>query len=140
MGWAGVFASGAAPGLVKAGVGLIALGGVVVAAVLHRRGHAARQEPALHASTREVARWHLAELERQRELLSNVPRWYLGPFVPGVLVVLAGAWRASPEQGPRVGLTALAMAAVFLGVAALNRRAARQLGERIDALRRSLEG
>jgi hypothetical protein len=139
--WAASFMlRSAAPPLMKAGIVLIALGGLAVAAILRLRGHAARREPPLAASTREALGWHRSELIRQRELLRAVPLWYLGPFVPGVATTLIGAWLTAPGEGLRVALTAALVAVVFAGVALLNRRAASKLDEQIAKLAQGLEG
>lgn len=128
-----------APWLVKTGSVLIGLGAIAVATFLHLRGHAARAEPPLTAPTREVVGWHRSELVRQRDLLRSVPRWYLGPFVPGLALTLVGVWQASPGGAWRVGLGAAFIALVFAGVAWLNSRGARKLDEQIEELGHGLE-
>jgi len=138
--WAGSFALRAGPPLMmRAGMALIAVGALVVASLLRLHGHAARAEPPLAGPTAEVVGWHRSELERQRDLLRKVPLWYLGPFVPGLVVFFAGGWLASPDNRLRIALTGLLTAAVFAGVAALNARAARKLDEQIVELGRGLE-
>jgi hypothetical protein len=130
----------AAPPLMKAGIVLIALGALAVAAILRLRGHAARHEPPLAAPTREALSWHRSELIRQRNLLRAAPLWYLGPFLPGVATTLVGAWLAAPGQGLPVALTAALVALVFAAVALLNRRASSKLDEQIEKLGQGLEG
>jgi hypothetical protein len=128
------------PLIARVSMALLAAGAIVVAAVLRKRGHAASGEPPLAASTREVLGWHRAELTRQRDLLRDVPVWYIGPFVPGVALQLVGDWLASPDQGVYVGLTAALVVAVFVGVALLNLRGARKLDAQIEELGRGVEG
>lgn len=130
----------AAPPVMRAGIVLIALGGLAVAAILRLRGHAASHELPLAAPTREALSWHRSELIRQRDLLRAVPLWYLGPFVPGVATTLVGAWLAAPGQGLPVALTAALVAVVFAAVALLNRRASSKLDEQIAKLEQGLEG
>ena len=78
------------------------------------------------------------ELERQRDLLRSVWRWYLAPMIPGLAVVIAAVARANrhhlkyPEA--LAGICAIFIAAGFLFVASLNRKAARRLQCRIDQL------
>lgn len=138
--WAASFTlRSAAPPVIKAGVVLIALGGLAVTAILRLRGHAATRELSLTAPTREALGWHRSELVRQRDLLRAVPLWYLGPFVPGVATTLVGGWLTNPGQGLRVALSAAFVALVFAGVALLNLRGARKLDQQIEELGRGLE-
>ncbi|MGD0497087.1 MAG: hypothetical protein ABSC23_01490 [Bryobacteraceae bacterium] len=78
------------------------------------------------------------ELERQRDLLSSVWRWYLGPIIPGLTVLFVAFCRANPGhlKHPEVviGIYAILSAAFFVFVAKLNDRAARNLQRRIDEL------
>jgi hypothetical protein len=139
--WASVSAMNAdAPGLSRVGMALLVAGALVVAVVLRKRGHAANDQPPLASSTREVLGWHREQLVRQRDLLRDVPVWYIGPFVPGVVLHLVGVVLASPGQGVYVGLTAAVVVSVFVGVALLNLRGARKLDEQIDELDHGLEG
>jgi len=88
--------------------------------------------------------FHRRELERQRDLLRSIERWYLGPLIPGVLVFSlaviepkirpdhpADWWRALP------GLAI--MVAWFWFTIRLNRRAADGLQQTIDELARVAE-
>jgi hypothetical protein len=129
-----------APVLIKVGSALLGLGALFVVTFLRLRGHAAYAEPPLAQPTRELVSWHRAELVRQRDLLRSVPRWYLAPFLPGMILILVGGWLKEPEKAWRVGLTAAMVAAVFAGVAWLNRRGARKLDERARELEGGSEG
>ena len=73
--------------------------------------------------------------ERQARLLHGAWLWYVGPLVPGVVLVLANAYAESVRANPgRAGAAAvvtggvLALSfAVLGGVAWINRRAASRL-------------
>lgn len=126
--------------LIKAGVLLIALGGLGAAIILRLRGHGAEGKPPVASTTRDVLLWHRSELSRQRDLLRSVPVWYLGPFVPGLVLLLVGAWLAHPDKWLRISLSGALVLVVFTGVAFMNLKAARKLGEQIDAVGREIEG
>jgi cytochrome bd-type quinol oxidase subunit 2 len=115
------------------GVGIVGIA-VVLTALYHRAGNLAHR-PEIDA------RSHLrAQLVHQREALESVPRWYLAPLVPGIIVVLvATALRVARDGGWLAALLAFALPAIvvgglFVGVAWLNRRAARFLAREIAAL------
>ena len=79
------------------------------------------------------------ELVRQRDLLSSVWRWYLGPLIPGLPVLLATSFNHAIRAGHAfpvvvIALVAAFVAAVFAGIARLNGRAARKLQWQIDEL------
>ena len=74
--------------------------------------------------------FHQAEIERQRQMLLAVPYWYLLPLVPGMVA------NASSRPGsPRARWALAVMAAVFVGVACLNRRGARLLDSQLAEAR-----
>ena len=81
---------------------LRAAGVVSVAAVifivyhLHRYG-SARVMPAEMGLT-NCLQFHRGELERQRDLLRSVWKWYLAPLVPGMTLVCLGSVLARPEH------------------------------------------
>lgn len=90
------------------------------------------------------ADFHRAELVRQHQALSTVWRWYLAPLMPGMLVfILATVFR--PEDVPllaRIVIGVLAagfVAAVFAGIAHLNKVGAERLRADIEALDRARE-
>lgn len=78
------------------------------------------------------------ELGRQRDLLSSVWRWYMGPVIPGLALVLIAGGLANPALHKHpyfvVAFPALAIAALFVVVGWLNHRAARRLQRQIDEL------
>ncbi|MGD0630815.1 MAG: hypothetical protein ABR987_15905 [Terracidiphilus sp.] len=78
------------------------------------------------------------ELERQRDLVSSVWRWYLGPLIPGMAVVMVATGRAGYGNVQHlwliVAVYAAVVGAVFFGIAKLNKSAARKLQQQIDEL------
>src|SRR3546814_9157959 len=65
-------------------------------------------------------------------MLARVGRWYLAPFVPGLLLFLLGQAKASGMGGSLVFLLVVAFPLlVFGGIWMLNRRAAALLRARI---------
>jgi hypothetical protein len=79
--------------------------------------------------------FHRRELERQRDLLRNVWKWYLGPLVPGLaLFVIWGIVVAPPERRWFPVAFAIFSAASFGLIGWLNRHAARRLDRQIEEL------
>jgi hypothetical protein len=113
---------------------LFIVGALWVMVFLHT-GAASRVVPN-GLSPAALLRFHRDEIARQRRVLRAVPIWYLGPFVPGMLVLGADRWSIHPgaAAGGLVG-----MALVFGFVWWLNVKAgqslARQAGE-VEALGR----
>ncbi len=122
--------------VMQVGAGLCIAGGWYVAWQLHKHGPG-RDVPGDLA----VATWlgfYRDELMRQRDLLWDTWRWYLGPLIPGLAVLMIGAGMANP-QNLRRGWTflagyALLVAVAFLMVRRYNVRGARRLQEQIDEL------
>jgi hypothetical protein len=131
--------------IAQIGAGLIALGTFYVCWQLYRLGRAAKRGE-LDVGAQSWAAFHRAELARQREALRTVWSWYLAPFVPGMLVFLAGVsfTTANPAPFPArlaVFLAGLAiMAGMFAVIAWLNARAVKRLDAEIAALDRVREG
>ncbi|MFO0659153.1 MAG: hypothetical protein U0165_04895 [Polyangiaceae bacterium] len=127
------------PGLVAMVLGVVVVAGIIVARGLNRKA------PPVTASTTEVIAHERKELERQATLLENIASWYLGPFVPGVLLTLWGAVYTAYTHGRfegegagfRIG-TAVALhvifAMVFAGIHGLNKNAAKKLRAQVEKL------
>jgi hypothetical protein len=121
--------------LVRAACAAIIVGTFYVVWYLRRHGSAEPGE--LAACTMDHLEAHRRELERQRDLLASVWRWYLGPLVPGFVLFTISV---PIEQSRTVrGWISYAIAtgigaAVFFGIARLNRMGARKLQREIDAL------
>ncbi len=138
----GYYASVFDAALIRAGCGLVIVGALFTVFRLHRAG-AARTVPA-ELALHTCVDFRRKELERQRDLLLGVWRWYLLPFVPGMMVFLVGLFELAMRQ-PHASahartivtvfaLTAAGCAVVFVGVGMLNQRAARKLQREIDTL------
>lgn len=134
--WIAVSASGTA--LVRAACILLIAGGAAIAIQLARRGGAEGAPPEATGAA------HLAflhrQLERQRDLLRDAWRWYLAPFVPGIVLFLVAVPLEAPVRTGvgllwvASGLGAALVAVVFLAVARLNAAGARRLQAEIDLL------
>lgn len=130
--------------IVQVGAGLIVLGALYVCWKLYELGRAATRSE-LDAAAQSWSAFHRAELTRQREALRTVWSWYLAPFIPGMLVFLAGVsfTEANPAPLPaRLGVFLSGvglMAAVFAVVWLLNAVAAKRLEAEITALDRARE-
>jgi hypothetical protein len=134
FGWMAYQARGAP--LTRIACLLICAGVLYVARRLARDG----KPPSLplEASTTAHLAAYRADLEKHRDLLRSVARWYVGPMVPGLVLFNLGAAVEMPMPGPGrwlvAGLSLLFCAAVSGGVIWLNRVAARKLQGEIDAL------
>lgn len=79
-------------------------------------------------------------LVAQRDALASVGRWYLAPFVPGMVLFIAATVRATAEAASLAAalvsgvIGSAIIAAVFALVLWLNRRAARAIDAEIAAL------
>jgi hypothetical protein len=122
--------------LMRIGSGLIILGTLVVVDQLRRRA-SRRPMPGENVGI-PCLEFHRRELVRQRDALSKVWLWYIGPFVPGLVVFRWGVETELNASGPFFqGLLAnLVLVAVLLCVAGLNLFVARVLQRRIDTLDR----
>jgi Flp pilus assembly protein TadB len=122
--------------LTAAGFALIIAGVLYLVWHLHRRG-SVRTPPADLGLTSGVE-FFRRELERQRDLVKSVWRWYLGPVAPGLIVVMVAAARANPGHLRHFGWFMVAYdlfaTFVFVFIWRLNERAARKLQRQIDEL------
>ncbi|MFN3212204.1 MAG: hypothetical protein ACE37M_03795 [Henriciella sp.] len=130
---------------VRIGAILIMAAAVYISWKLHQIGSADTPPHATSAQT--LANHHRDELVRQRDALKSVWRWYLLPFVPGMIVFSIGtALESAAASGAPVWLSLAIssvslgiIAAVFYGIYALNAHAAKKLDAEIDALEAVME-
>ena len=121
--------------VVQIGAAMIAAGAVYVAYKLHTLAGAGEPDMA-----QSVVTFHRAELVRQRDALKSVWRWYLAPFIPGVLVFVGGTQFSSDINMPLVvrllglGTSLGIFAVIFGGIFWLNQRAAKKLDAEIVQL------
>jgi hypothetical protein len=122
--------------LMRVGNGLMIAGLLYMTYQLHRRA-AAADAPAEMAWNTCLA-FHRAELERQRDALNSVWKWYLGPLVPGMATILAAGCIAAFPRSTVAGILVLvcggAAAVGLWWMGRLNRRAAAGIQRQIDAL------
>lgn len=113
----------------RLGAALVVAGTLVVMWQLHRRAASRAVPTDLGGACLQFQR---AELARQRDALRAVWLWYLGPLLPGLVVFMWGRQGGSAKLVE--WLVDLAMLAVFVAIAWINRRAATHLQRQIDAL------
>jgi hypothetical protein len=114
--------------LSRFGSAWIALATLSIVWTLWRRGR-----PAPHGLAVDGLTWRRTELHRERELLGNVWRWYLGPLAPGMALYLAGGALDAHDPRGWIGV-AVVCAALFAGVAWLNTRAVRAIDAELSTL------
>jgi uncharacterized membrane protein len=115
----------------RIGAGLVILGTLVAMWQLYRRGSAQAVPTATAASS---LAFHRQQLVRQRDALRSVWLWYLAPFAPGMVTILAGRWLANPGNWGPVAISFATFVTVFGLVFALNRWGARRLQAQIEEL------
>ena len=122
--------------LIRAGSVLVMMGAFLVAWQMHRRA-SSRPLPS-DAGAQSWLAFRRAQLARQRDALRSVAWWYIGPFVPGVVVFRCGVEFELDDSAPfaRGWKANLLIAVVLLCVIAWNWFAAWRLQRKIDALDR----
>ena len=112
---------------------LMTAGTLYVAYRLYKAG-SARETPAEMGYTTGLD-YYRGELERQRDLLRGVWSWYLAPLIPGLALLIGWSLLSAPS-GRRWYVVAymVAAAALFWGIAYINKRAAQRLDRRIVEL------
>jgi len=130
--------------IVQVGCGLIMAGALYVCWQLYRLGRSATRGE-LNAAAESWAAFHRGELVRQREALRTVWSWYLAPFIPGMVVFLAGVSFTPDNPAPLAARLAVflagvgMMAAVFAVIAWINAQAVKKLDAQIAALDQARE-
>jgi Flp pilus assembly protein TadB len=109
---------------------LILAGTLYVMYQLHTKGAAKVVPESLALDT--CLAFHQRELERQRDLSRDIWKWYLLPFVPGLIAFVAAMLQSTGWI--RGLLSILFCAAVFYFGWRLNKRAADKLQRQIDEL------
>jgi hypothetical protein len=132
--WLGFYFVGEHRMLDRSAFALLIAGMVYVMYQLHRQG-AARNMHASMAAGPSLG-FYREELERQRNLVSGAWSWYLGPFVPGLVLsaVASLAKSMQPHHVAVLGFWYALIAAFFVFAWRLNVRAARCLQRMIDQL------
>jgi hypothetical protein len=130
------YAVSAHTALMRLACAAIVAGAIYIVYFLHKHGSAEPRE--LTACTIDHLASHRRQLERQRDLLLGIWRWYLGPLVPGLVLfaISVPIEQARFGRGPWIMAAILLAggAAIFAGFAWLNRVVARRLQREIDAL------
>ena len=122
--------------LVRLGSVLVMAGACLVAWQMHHR--ASSQPLPSDAGAQSWLEFRRGQLVRQRDALRGVAWWYIGPFVPGLVVFRCGVEFELDATAPfaRGWKANLLVASVLLVVIAWNLFAAWRLQCRIDALDR----
>lgn len=80
-------------------------------------------------------RAHLrARLEREHRLLASAWLWYVGPMVPGFVLIYLGAWMIDPGKPLFVAIAGGLTLVLMAGVVLANRHAARNIEREIRKL------
>jgi Flp pilus assembly protein TadB len=118
---------------IRVGSAMIFAATIYMVYQLHTRG-AAKTLPASMALD-TCFEFHRRELERQRDLLRDIWKWYLLPFVPGLLAFIGvPLLHLSPDKWLRVLPFVVLCAGFYYAVWRLNQRAANKLQRQIDEL------
>jgi hypothetical protein len=111
---------------------LVIAGAIFVMIQLYRRG-TALSVPA-DAGTMACLQLYRLQLERQRDALHSVWRWYLLPLVPGLVAVLTATAINRGIHG-RLIVVGIFFVLVFVGIWRLNERGVRKIDDKIQAVR-----
>lgn len=128
------------PQLVPRIAAALAIAGALYVALHLQRWGASKPLPA-DMGRASGLEFYRQELERQRDLLRGIWKWYLGPLAPGlVLFTIYRIATAQPIGGLPPVVYAVTGLAIFCAAGWVNQRAARRLEKRISELDRELSG
>lgn len=123
--------------MMQAGAAWIMAATVFIAWQLHRRASGR----AVPDGGQAVVDFHRRELMRQRDAVRSVGFWYLAPFAPGMVLLLAGRWfQSHATHRPLaldhliIGLVGVIAVLVFVVIWLLNQRGADRLQRQIEEL------
>jgi len=117
----------------RLGSALIIAATLYMVSQLRKRGAATTVPASMALGT--CLDFHRRELERQRDLVRGVWKWYLLPFVPGLLAFIAVPILHAPPSKWIRGLPFVLLSVVsFYAIWRLNQRAADRLQRQIDDL------
>jgi positive regulator of sigma E activity len=130
----GYFLTQAHDALSRLAFGLLIAGMAYVLIYLYRKGGSTSAAAA--QTGKQCADFFVLELERQRELTSSL-WWYLGPLVPGMVMLTVASFLhpRAPQSRWVMAATDVAFVALSYVIIRLNSRAARCLKKQIDELR-----
>jgi hypothetical protein len=122
--------------LMRVGNGLLVAALLYMAYQLHRRASASSTPGEL--AWQSCLAFHRAQLERQRDALSGIWRWYLGPLIPGFATIAIAISIPLFHRSIGAGLLSFLWIAfpalVLWQVARCNRGAAAKIQRQIDEL------
>ncbi len=118
----------------RTGFALIIAGALYVAFTLWKKGSVQPLPGALGQA--DCISFHRRELERQRDLLMGIWKWYLGPLIPGMAILVIGGIANAPANTRWFSeIYAVFCVAIFAGIGRLNQKAAKKLDGQIQELR-----
>lgn len=120
--------------LARAGAALLVAGLCYAGVQLRLRARALPDDPGAPSVPH-----YLEGLRRQRDALRAVWKWYLLPLVPGFLLFYAGQGTGPDGHPAAAALSGAVTLGVIVGVALLNRRAARCIDGEIADIARTLD-
>lgn len=126
------FQIGAAPNALTRLGELLAIVSAIIAAFQLRRYAAIR--PSSASTGASLLAFHIAELQRRRDLRRSVWRWIVVPITISIWVILAGFVQARPGSVGTLLTLACVMTLIGLVLSLANIRGARRLQRDIDAL------
>ena len=122
--------------LMRVGNGLLAAALLYMAYQLHRRASASPAHGEL--AWQSCLAFHRAQLERQRDALSGIWSWYLGPLIPGFATITIAIAIPLFHRSIAAGLSSflwIVLPAIGLWwIARINKRAAAKIQRQIDEL------
>lgn len=131
FGWSFIKAPAPAP---RIGFGLIVAAATYIA--WHLRAKATPKALPSDIGSANCLEFYRRELQKQRDLLQDIWKWYLGPLIPGMtLLVIWGVLTAPPARRWFPSAYAVFCVALFWAIGQLNFRAARQLDRQIEDLK-----